>query len=89
VTYAAATDERALIQALTDGVPPIALLRTTHLPYWKRETAHAVVIVSMDVDHIMLNDPAFPTAPQTVPRDAFMLAWLDFDCLYAVIRPLQ
>ncbi len=86
VTYAAATDERALTQALTDGIPPIALLRTTHLPYWERETAHAVVIVAMDADHVTLNDPAFPTAPQTVSRDVFMLAWLDFDCLYAVVR---
>lgn len=87
VTYAAATDERVLLQALADGVPPIALLRTTHLPYWGRETSHAVVIVAMDADHVTLNDPAFPTAPQTISRDAFMLAWLDFDCLYAVIRP--
>ncbi len=89
VTYAAATDERALIQALVEGVPPIALLRTTHLPYWERETAHAVVIVAMDANHVTLNDPAFPSAPQTVSRNAFMLAWLDFDCLYAVIRPGQ
>ena len=33
VTYASATDERVLIQALADGIPPIVLLRTTHLPY--------------------------------------------------------
>ncbi len=33
VTYAAATDERALAQALADGVPPIALLHTANLPY--------------------------------------------------------
>ena len=89
VTYAAATDERALTQALADGVPPIALLRTTHLPYWERETAHAVVVIAIDADQVVLNDPAFPTAPQTVPRDAFMLAWSDFDYLYALIRPLR
>jgi hypothetical protein len=87
VTYASATDERALTQPLADGIPPIALLHTTHLPYWARETAHAVVITALDADSVTLNDPAFPSAPQVVPRDAFMLAWVDFDCLYAVIRP--
>ena len=35
------------------------------------------------------NDPAFPTAPQTISRDAFMLAWSDFDYLYSVIRLLR
>jgi len=89
VTYAAATDERALSSALADGIPPVALLYTTHLPYWERETAHAVVIIAMDAEHVTLNDPAFPTAPQTISHDAFMLAWSDFDYLYAVIRPLQ
>jgi predicted double-glycine peptidase len=89
VTYASATDERVLVQALAGGIPPIALLRTSHLPYWERETAHAVVIIAMDMDHVTLNDPAFPTAPQTISRDEFMLAWLDFDCLYALVRPSQ
>ena len=89
VTYAAATDERALTQALADGVPPIVLLHTTHLPYWEQETAHAVVVTAMDEDHVKLNDPAFSAAPQVVSRGDFMLAWLDFDCLYILIRPLQ
>ena len=87
VTYAAATDERALTQALAASVPPIALLRTTHLPYWKHETAHAVVVIAADDEQVTLNDPAFADAPQTVSRDAFMLAWSDFDYLYTVIRP--
>jgi len=34
-----------------------------------------------------MNDPAFPDTPQAVPRDYFLLAWSDFDMLYAVIRP--
>jgi predicted double-glycine peptidase len=89
VTYAAATDDRVLTQALAVGFPPIVLLRTAHLPYWERETAHAVVVVALDAEQSTLNDPAFPAAPQTVSRDAFMLAWSDFDYLYAVIRPVR
>jgi len=89
VTYASATDERALTQALSVSVPPIVLLYTTHLPYWEHETAHAVVIVAMGKDQVTLNDPAFPASPQTISRDAFMLAWSDFDYLYALVRPLR
>jgi ABC-type bacteriocin/lantibiotic exporter with double-glycine peptidase domain len=88
VTYAAATDERALTQALAAVIPPIALLYTTHLSYWKQETAHAVVVVGL-TDEVTLNDPAFPTTPQTVSHNTFMLAWSDFDYLYALIRPQQ
>ena len=89
VTYAAATDERALTRALAEGVPPIALVHTTALPHWERETSHAVVVIAMDADHVTLNDPAFPAEPQVVARDTLMLAWLDFDGLYAIIRPQQ
>jgi ABC-type bacteriocin/lantibiotic exporter with double-glycine peptidase domain len=89
VTYAAATDERALTQALADGIPPIALVHTAPLPYWERETPHAIVVTAMDADQVTLNDPAFPTAPQTVSHGAFMLSWLDFDSLYALIHPLR
>ena len=88
VTYAAAIDERPLTEALAAGVPPIALLRTRNLPYWERETAHAVVVVGMDAHTVYLNDPAFPDAPQAISREDFLLAWSDFDMLYAVTRPL-
>lgn len=89
VTYASATDERALTQSLAAGVPPIVLLHTRHLPYWERETAHAVVLTAMDEDHVTLNDPAFPAAPQTISYGDFVLSWLDFDCLYALIHLVQ
>jgi len=88
VTYAAATDERPLTEALAAGLPPVALLLTQNLPYWERETAHAVVVVGVDTHTVYLNDPAFPEAPKSVPRDDFLLAWSDFDMLYAVIRPI-
>jgi hypothetical protein len=87
VSYAPATDERVLHQSLSVGVPPIALLLTRHLPYWTIETAHAVVIVGMDEENIVLNDPAFPDQTQAIPLNTFMLAWSDFDYLYALIEP--
>ena len=45
VVYAAAMNERPLTEALSNNVPPIALVYTTGLSYWTRETAHAVVVV--------------------------------------------
>lgn len=87
VTYAPATDERVLRQALSANVPLIALLLTQHLPYWTQETAHAVVVVGLDEENIVLNDPAFPEQAQTIALNAFMLAWSDFDYLYALIQP--
>jgi len=86
VIYAAAMNERPLAEALSNNVPPIALVYTTGLPYWTRETAHAVVVVEFG-EQVVLHDPAFPEQPQIVSREAFMLAWSDFDYLYAVIRP--
>ena len=88
VVYGAAVNERPLAEALADRVPPIALVYTSGLPYWQRETAHAVVVVEFG-EQVALNDPAFPAQPQRVSRDAFMLAWSEFDYLYAVIRPAR
>ena len=86
VVYASAINERPLMDALAANLPPIALVYTTHLPYWTRETAHAVVVVEFG-EKVVLLDPAFPNSPQVVAREAFMLAWSDFDYLYGIIRP--
>lgn len=86
VTYAPATDERVLLQSLADGAPPIALVRTDSLSYWQVETAHAVVVTGMDDESVVINDPAFPIQ-QRIPRAQFLLAWSDFDYLYALVQP--
>jgi ABC-type bacteriocin/lantibiotic exporter with double-glycine peptidase domain len=87
VTYAPATDERVLLQALRAGIPPIALVSTANLAYWQQTTAHAVVVVGMDAETVIVNDPAFPATSRHIPFHEFMLAWSDFDYLYALIQP--
>ena len=87
VTYIPATDERPLVEALNAGIPPIALILTRNLSYWRYHTAHAVVVIELDPLTVTLNDPAFPDAPRQVPYDEFMLAWSDYDQLYAIVRP--
>jgi len=84
VRYAqGALDE--LLDHLSNGRPCIALVRTDHLPYWTCATDHAVLVVGFDERVIYVNDPAFEQAPQCVSRADFELAWLEFDCRYAVI----
>ena len=77
--------EADLVSHLLHGEPCIVFLRTGELSYWTEDTGHAVVLVGMDEDTVYLNDPAFGEAPQSASRDEFFLAWLDFDCDYAVI----
>ena len=48
-------------------------------------TRPAVVTVGYDENHFCLNDPAFLDAPQQEPIDELMLAWLEFDYMYATI----
>ncbi len=37
-------------------------------------------------DTVLVNDPEFACAPQTVSTDPFLLAWLEQDYRYAVIK---
>jgi ABC-type bacteriocin/lantibiotic exporter with double-glycine peptidase domain len=74
-----------LIHAIDQGVPPIVFVRTDPLPYWSLDTQHALLISGYDGDDLLINDPAFPTAPQQVGAASFCLAWDEFDNRYAVL----
>jgi len=75
-----------LRNALELALPPIVLVDTAHLPYWDEATAHAVVIVGLEGDQILLNDPAFRDAPKIIRASEFELAWIDLDQFYALIQ---
>ncbi len=76
-----------LRQNLLDGIPSIVFVSTEVLPYHDRVSFHAVVIVGLSEETVYINDPAFEAAPQAIPMGYFMLAWSDFDYLYATIKP--
>ena len=63
----------------------MALVRTGFLDYWTEDVYHAVVVVGMDASLVYLNDPWFDVAPQAVPRDTFLAAWVVMDCLSGII----
>lgn len=71
---------------LDEGLPVIAFVSTSDLPYWSEDTDHAVVVVGLDDETVYVNDPYFPQSPQRVPRPAFELAQLRFDHRCAVLR---
>jgi len=72
--------------AIDQGIPPILFVSTGQLQtYWQDDVQHAVLVIGYDDTYLYLNDPAFPDAPKQVPLDEVMLAWLEFDYVYALI----
>ena len=71
---------------LESGLPPIAFVATSELSYWNERAAHAVVVVGLDDDTIYLNDPAFAESPKRISIDEFLLAWIDLEQLYGLIK---
>ena len=74
-----------LLQTIDQGVPPIVFVRTAQLPHWDIDTQHAILVSGYDGSNLLLNDPAFPDAPQRVNADELMLAWDEFDNNYALL----
>jgi ABC-type bacteriocin/lantibiotic exporter with double-glycine peptidase domain len=71
---------------LQAGHPVIAFVDTTELTYWSFATNHAVIVIGLDATDVIVNDPAFDTAPHRIPHDEFELAWLNCDNACAVIK---
>lgn len=72
---------------LNQALPVIVSVNTAELKsYWNVGTYHAVVVTGLDDEYVYLADPYFDDAPQEVRRDEFLLAWLEQDYWYGVIR---
>lgn len=88
VELAQGSDELDLFYGYLDqALPIIAHVNTGELKsYWRHTTFHAVVVVGLDEEFVYVNDPYFDDAPQAAPREEFILAWLEQDYWYGVIR---
>jgi len=75
----------ALRNLLAATIPPIVFVWTGNLPDWSINTPHAVVLIGLDEEQVLVNDPALSVAPQNIPLGDFLLAWAEFDNRYATI----
>jgi hypothetical protein len=62
VTYRTATLS-LIAQYLQTGAPVIAFVDTGELSYWSSATNHALVIVGLDNEHVLVHDPAYTFFP--------------------------
>jgi ABC-type bacteriocin/lantibiotic exporter with double-glycine peptidase domain len=87
VTYREATFS-LIATYLQAGQPVIAFVDTGELAYWSAVTNHAIVVIGLEAEHVIVNDPAFAAAPQRIPLGEFELAWLNCDnaCSVVVVR---
>ena len=69
-----------------EGIPPIVVVATAALSYWQTDCLQALVVVDIEEQAILVHDPAFESAPRTIPRDEFLAAWGELAQLTALIR---
>lgn len=74
-----------LLQTVDQDLTPLVFVRTGQLSYWESDTQHVLLVSGYVGSDVFLNDPALPHAPQRVSADELMLAWDEFDNVYAVI----
>lgn len=87
IEYAEARGEQVLFDAIAQELPVICGVNTVWLPYWDEEAPHAVVLVDITEGSVVVLDPALADAPHEILLGDFLLAWIERDCQYAIIRP--
>ncbi len=81
-----AGDVPDLVAALAQGIPPILRVFTQPLPHWSYDTYHAVVLVGLDNEIALINDPGFEQAPIEVRAGDLWLAWIEADNDMALLQ---
>lgn len=78
-----------LSDSLAEGKPCIVHLWTEHLTYWREldPAVHAVVVLSLTRDQVMVNDPALDYGAQSIPFQEFLNAWRSAGYLLMVVQP--
>jgi ABC-type bacteriocin/lantibiotic exporter with double-glycine peptidase domain len=87
--YLRASNMAELQKMLAENQPPIVLMQTGVLEYWKADVFHTAVLVGLDTVSAAFNDSYFATAPQTTSLRSFEKAWSQTGQYIAFIRPRQ
>jgi len=69
--------------------PVIAVVYTGYLPYLTAESLHAVVVVGVDEQKVVLNDPLLEDAPVVISVEEFQRAWYFWGNLIVILEPLD
>jgi ABC-type bacteriocin/lantibiotic exporter with double-glycine peptidase domain len=77
-----------LYSYIQEHTPVIAFVDTGEISYWQSATNHALVVVGLQDEQLLVNDPAFEQFPQQIPADEFELAWLNADYMCATLRKI-
>ncbi len=64
---------------LQKGEPVIAFVDTGELSYWSRITNHALIVVGLDEEHVMVLDPAFSSTLRLIPHVELRTSYLNGD----------
>jgi len=67
------------------NLSPIVFVKADELPWANFSGFHALVLVKITKNEVMLHDPTLEDGPCCLAINTFMLAWEEFDCLAAVI----
>lgn len=81
-------DMAVLSDYLEQEIPVIVAVDTGQLrSYWESKTGHAVVVVGLDGEDVIIHDPALAEGFHRVSAAELELAWLEKNYLFAVILP--
>lgn len=75
-----------LKQFLDAREPIITAVNLLFIPYIKVDSRHVVVLVGYNDRFAQILDPAQPGEVLAIDENAFIAAWTEMECAYAVIR---
>jgi len=70
---------------LAQGLFPIVFVHADLLPWTDFSGFHALVLIKITTQDVLLLDPALPNGPTQLAIDGFLAAWEEFDRRAAVV----
>ena len=78
-------DWDVLQDAFRQEQPSLVAVDLVFFPYAQVDESHVVVVVGINDDEVSVLDPFEDPGLRHIKKDAFIAAWTELDCAYAVI----
>lgn len=88
VRYAAHGEWEDIQTAIAARLPVIVAVHAAWLPYSRIQSQHALVVIGCDEQTVFVLDPAANNEPIELSQNAFLTAWIEMECAYAIIKPI-